>query len=66
VGLLLASAPTGSDRLGFVGSPVARQSLDCMLRRLPLIYIVLHEGGGTAIHGKVPSIRARIESVSQF
>jgi hypothetical protein len=31
VGLLLASAPTGSARLGFVESPVARQSLDRVL-----------------------------------
>jgi hypothetical protein len=32
----LASAPTGSGRLEFVGSPVARQSLNSVLRRLPL------------------------------
>jgi hypothetical protein len=60
VGLPLASAPTGSGHLGFVGSPVARQSLDYVLWRLPPIYVTLREGGPTAIHGK------RIELVSQF
>jgi hypothetical protein len=48
------SPPTESDRLGFVGSPVARQSLDLVLRRLPSIYVALREGGSTAIHGKRP------------
>jgi hypothetical protein len=28
-----------------MGSPVARQSLDCMLRRLSSIYVTLREGG---------------------
>jgi hypothetical protein len=32
VGLPLATARTRSGRLGFMGSPVARQSLDCVLR----------------------------------
>jgi hypothetical protein len=32
VGFPLASAPMGLGRLGFVGSPVARQSLDLVLR----------------------------------
>jgi hypothetical protein len=54
VGLPLATTCTRSSRLGFVGSPVTRQLLDCMLWRLPLIYIALHEGGSTAIHGKRP------------
>jgi hypothetical protein len=54
VGLLFGTARTRSDRLGFVGSVVARQSLDCVLRQLPLIYIALREGGYTAIHGKRP------------
>jgi hypothetical protein len=52
VGLPLMTARTRSGRLGFVGSYVARQSLDCVLRRLPLIYIALCEGGSTVIYGK--------------
>jgi hypothetical protein len=40
--------------LGFVGSLVAWQSLDCMLRRLSFIYIALHKGESTVIHGKRP------------
>jgi hypothetical protein len=53
-GFPLASVPTGSNRLGFVGSPVVRQSLDCVLQQLPSIYVALREGGPTAIHGKRP------------
>jgi hypothetical protein len=52
--LPLASAPTGSGRLGFMESPTERQSLNCMLWRLPSIYVALCEGGPTAIHGKRP------------
>jgi hypothetical protein len=54
VGLPLASAHTGSSRLGFMGSPVARQSLDYVLQRLPSIYVALCKGGPTAIHDKRP------------
>jgi hypothetical protein len=54
VELPLASAPIESGHLGSVGSPVARQSLDCVLWRLPSIYVTLHEGGSTTIYGKRP------------
>jgi hypothetical protein len=54
VGLPLTTARTRSGRLGFVGSPVARQSLDCVLRRLPLIYITLREGGTVPYMASAP------------
>jgi hypothetical protein len=60
VGLPLATVPTGWGRLGSVGSPVARQSLDYVLRRLPSIYMVLHERGSTAIHDKRPRSGRRL------
>jgi hypothetical protein len=66
VGLLLSTTRTRSGRLGFVGGVVARQSLNCVLRRLPLIYIALCEGGPTAITRQAPPIRTWIESVSRF
>jgi hypothetical protein len=53
-GVPLALAPTGSDRLVFVGNPVARQSLDYVLWQLPSIYVALREGGLTVIHVKHP------------
>jgi hypothetical protein len=66
VGLPLMTARTRSGRLGFVRSYVARQSLDCVLRRLPLIYIALCEGGVHCHTWQALSINARIESVSRF
>jgi hypothetical protein len=44
----------GSDRLGFVGSPVARQSLDLVLRRLPSIYVTMREGGALPYMASAP------------
>jgi hypothetical protein len=54
------------DRVVWVcGSPIAWQSLDYVLRRLPFIYMVLHEGGPLPYMASAP-ISARIESVSRF
>jgi hypothetical protein len=66
VRLPLAIATTRSSRLGSVGSHVARQSLDCVLRRLPSIYVALREGGSTVIHDKRPRSGRELNWVSQF
>jgi hypothetical protein len=47
VGLPLTSMPTGLIRLGFVGSPVAQQLLDCVPGGSPYFYSVVREGPTT-------------------
>jgi hypothetical protein len=55
VRLPLISLPTGSDyHIGFVESLVAQQSLNCMHRWLPLVYMALREGGFIATDGRCP------------
>jgi hypothetical protein len=58
VGLPLASAPTGSVRLEFVGSHVARQSLDCLLGISPCFYSAVQEGATANDMANTPDLGA--------